>query len=105
MKKIIIFTIMILAFLAGDCYGMKFRIYDKAKTADVEKYRTELQAHYNATHIPGTPWIISCPVKTWDDKIAVPLATEIYPNKDAPLGVADSIDPPKPPKENEVEEL
>jgi len=95
MKKIIILASLIFLFSAsGDCGDIKYRIYKKNKTDKVEKYRAKLQRHYDATHTPGTPWIISVPVDTWDDKKAIPLVGTGCPENDGDDGVVDNIDPP-----------
>ena len=73
---------------------MKYRIYSKNKPEKVEKYRAKLQKHYDNTHVEGTPWIISCPVVTWDNKVAVPLVGERYPENDGDDGVVDSVERP-----------
>jgi len=72
----------------------KFRIYKKNKADKVEKYRKKAQAHYDANHVPGTPHIICCPVVTHDDKYAVPLLVEGYPENDGDDGMVDTIDQP-----------
>jgi hypothetical protein len=73
---------------------MKFRIYAANKTDKVEKYRKKMQAKYDSIRTSKAPWIICCPVMTYEGKYAVPLAVDDYPEKDIAVSVVDSIDPP-----------
>jgi hypothetical protein len=96
MKKLclLITVILLLSFSSDGLAGVKYRIYKNNKIDKVLKYQAKIQKHYTENHVNGTPWITSFPVKTYDDKYAVPLVGEGYPENDGDDGVVDSIEPP-----------
>lgn len=101
-KKILFFVAIIFFFSCGlgNCYAeKKFKIYKANKYDKVLKYQAKLQKHYNDTHIPGTPWIISCPVVTWEGKYAMTLIGTGTPENDGDDGDTESIEPPIMPGE------
>ena len=75
---------------------VKYRIYPKSKAEKVEKYRLKMQKHYNRSHDndPTSPLVICCPVVTWDNKYAVPLVGEGYPENDGDDEILNSIERP-----------
>jgi hypothetical protein len=96
MKKIFIFifSIMFLFVVTGTSQAFKFRIYKANKYDKALKHQKKLQDYYNQNHVPGTPWIISLPVTTWEGKHALTYVTPTYPDNDGDDGVVDNIDPP-----------
>ena len=97
MKKIIILVIYVILTLPLSAEAMKYRIYKANKEAKMLKHKVKLQEWYNVHHVPGTPWIICCPIVVaageHKGKFAVPLATETYPDNDGDDEVVDSIEP------------
>lgn len=71
---------------------------------DAEEYRIRLQAHHDAgiNKDQTKPKVIDCVFPTWDGKFALSLQDETWPETTGEI--VDSVEPPVPPEEEQMEE-